>query len=424
MPTRVALPPPWPLVLRILVLPLLYAVPFALFFGFLLGGQPSSYARAYKASLVFSAVINVAVMANGRWLARWVGGGVGTVATPGRAVWQAASFALASMTGAAMAGVLVHLFVVPGFLGSTRSVIAMLVFSALFSALFVGIFYAVHFHRAYLERVRSEEQVKARIEHEMRTAAAIQQALLPIGRTLPPLFEVAGAALPSRSISGDFLDYFELPGGRLAFVLGDVAGKGPAAALMAAAIQGMFTSVADSEERPADAMDRVNRALVRRSVQSKFATVFHGLLLADGRLYACNAGHNPPLLVRAGGETQWLATGGLLLGVFEQATFEEQPVHLAPGDTLVLFSDGVTEAEAPGGEMFGEERLLHGVVAARAFPAAGILGHILEEVRTFGAGSPQADDITVLVVRYAGVPVPEPMLAALPESGRPAVELP
>jgi sigma-B regulation protein RsbU (phosphoserine phosphatase) len=251
-------------------------------------------------------------------------------------------------------------------------------------------------------RVREEERFKARVEHEMRTAAAMQQALMPMNRPVAPLFDVAGAALPGRTISGDFLDYFELPGARLAFVLGDVAGKGPASALVAATIQGMFSAVSESEERPADAIRRVNRALVSRAVQSKFATVFHGLLLGDGRLYACNAGHNPPLLLRADGRSEWLTVGGLLLGVFDQATYEEEPAHLAPGDTLVLFSDGVSEAVGPGGTMFGEERILTCLEAARRLSAAQVLDRLLVDVQTFAAGEPQADDITVLVVRYAG----------------------
>jgi sigma-B regulation protein RsbU (phosphoserine phosphatase) len=209
-----------------------------------------------------------------------------------------------------------------------------------------------------------------RVEHDIRTALAIQQALMPTSRRLPPLFDVAGAALPSRSISGDFLDYFESPGGRLAFVLGDVSGKGPASALLAAAIQGMFTSVAESEEHPADAIRRVNRALVRRAGHSKFATVFHGLLTPDGNLYACNAGHDPPLLLRGGGRSEWLQGGGLLLGIFEEAVYEDVSVRLSPGDALVLFSDGVTEAAGPDGEMFGEERVLACLEGTGGRPAA------------------------------------------------------
>ena len=212
-----------------------------------------------------------------------------------------ASYVAAAMLGAVLAGVIVNWLVLPGFLGSTHSIVAFFMFSVLFCALFTGIAFAFRFHGAFIARVRSEEQYKTRVEHEIRTALAIQQALMPTSRRLPPLFDVAGAALPIRSISGDFLDYFESPGGRLAFVLGDVSGKGPASALLAAAIQGMFTSVAESEEHPADAILRVNRALVRRAGHSKFATVFHGLLTPDGNLYACNAGHDPPLLPRGAG---------------------------------------------------------------------------------------------------------------------------
>src|SRR5262249_25683545 len=137
-----------------------------------------------------------------------------------------------------------------------RSIVLLGLFSLVFTLLFVGVSFAVHFYTAYIERVREEEHFKARVEHEIRTAAQIQQALLPRERTLSPRFEAAGACLPSRTIGGDFLDYFEVPGNRLAFVLGDVSGKGPPAAILAAAIQGMFFSVADSDESPAETIRR------------------------------------------------------------------------------------------------------------------------------------------------------------------------
>jgi hypothetical protein len=384
-------------VLRLLIL----ALPFALFFGFQSGEGWPAYVLLYKVCLVFVTVTWLAVAANERWVVPRLAPGHGRAGRR-EIVKHTASYTVAAVLGAALSAVLVRLFMIHRFMGNARSVMSLLLYTLLFAALSIGIAYAFHFHGAYMDRVREEERFQARVEHEMRTAAAIQQALMPMNRPVAPLFDVAGAALPGRTISGDFLDYFELPGGRLAFVLGDVAGKGPASALVAATIQGMFSAVSESEERPADAIRRVNRALVSRAVQSKFATVFHGLLTADGSLYACNAGHNPPLLLRAAGGSEWLTTGGLLLGVFDQAIFEEQPARLAPGDTLVLFSDGVSEAVGPGGAMYGEERILSCLEAARRLPAAGVLDRLLVDVQTFAAGEPQADDITVLVVRYAG----------------------
>src|SRR5262249_49788006 len=157
-----------------------------------------------------------------------------------------------------------------------------------------------------------------------------------------------------------------------------------------------------SDESPAETIRRVNGALVRRSVESKFATVFHGLLTPEGSMVACNAGHNPPLLLRRDGSTEWISAGGLLVGIFEQAQFDGQAFSLAPGDALVMYSDGVTEAESPGGEMYGEERLLASLQGAATKSASEIVSQVLDGVRNFSDGAGQADDITVLVVRYVG----------------------
>jgi len=255
-------------------------------------------------------------------------------------------------------------------------------------------------YRVYFERVREEERFKARVEHEIRTAAQIQQALMPRERELSARFEASGAALPSRTIGGDFLDYFEITDSRLAFVLGDVSGKGPPAAILAAAIQGMFFTVADTNETPSETVRRMNAALVRHSVESKFATMFHGSLTPEGRLVTCNAGHNPPLLIRADGSVQWIQADGLLVGVFDQAQFEEQSFALGPGDALVMYSDGVTEAENVGGEMYGEDRLAACLEGVSGKSAPEIVTLVLDSVRAFSHGAVQADDITVLVVRY------------------------
>jgi serine phosphatase RsbU (regulator of sigma subunit) len=356
----------------------------------------------YKVALVFTLTVGLFIRANEAWVVPRVvkkgeeGRGV--------ALRRTGSYATAGMVGTLVGAILVDHFIVHGVFGSGRSILILAIFSILFSALFIGIGSAQHYYGVYFERVREEERFKARVEHEIRTAAAIQQALLPGERPVSARFEAAGASLPSRTIAGDFLDYFEVPGDRLAFVLGDVSGKGPPAAILAAAIQGMFSSVAESDESPAEALRRINGALVRRAVESRFATVFHGLLAPDGRMVTCNAGHNPPLLLRHDGTTQWITTGGLLVGVFEQAQFEEESFALAPGDALVLFSDGVTEAQSASGEMYGEDRLLALLKGATAKSATEIVNHVLDDVRVFSDGAAQADDITVLVVRYKGSP--------------------
>ena len=244
---------------------------------------------------------------------------------------------------------------------------------------------------------------RAQTEHELRMAAEIQQALLPQALRTGIGFEVAASSRPCRTIGGDFVDYFDLPDGALAFVLGDVAGKGPAAALLAAVLQGVFTANALRGGTPAMQIAEANAALVRRGIDSRFATAVYAVLHVDGRFTYCNAGHNPPLLVRQDG-TLRLETGGMVIGMVAQTTFEEETIQLDCGDAVVAFSDGITEARNTLGEEFGEERLLFFVNAHRELPPAALLQALFEEVHRFSAGCVQADDLTVLVLGYSGSP--------------------
>jgi serine phosphatase RsbU (regulator of sigma subunit)/predicted ester cyclase len=244
---------------------------------------------------------------------------------------------------------------------------------------------------------------RAQTEHELRMAAEIQQALMPQALCRGIGYQVAASSRPCRSIGGDFIDYFNLPDGAFAFVLGDIAGKGPAAALLAAVMQGVFTANAYRCGTPAIQIGEANDALVRRGIDSRFATAVYAVLSRDGRLTYCNAGHNPPLLVRASGMHR-LETGGMVVGMIKEATFEEQTVQLEPGDVLVAFSDGITEARNVDGEEFGEGRLLTCVNAHRELAPAVLLQEIFETVHHFSAGGAQADDLTVLVLSYSGSP--------------------
>ena len=250
-------------------------------------------------------------------------------------------------------------------------------------------------------RLYRETLDKAKMEQEMRIAADIQRALLPEAQRMGGFFEAVGASVPCRSIGGDFFDYVDLPDGEFGFAVGDVAGKGAPAALLTAMMQGVFASQASSGTGPAMTLSRVNQALIRRSVESRFATAFYAVLTTDGRLTYCNAGHNPPLLIRANGMER-LETGGLILGLFEHATFEEETIRVAPGDILVIFSDGVTEALSLSGEEYGEDRLLECATRFREKSVPDLLDAILASVRQFTIGAVQSDDVTALVLRYVG----------------------
>ena len=250
-------------------------------------------------------------------------------------------------------------------------------------------------------RLYRETLEKARLDQELRIAAEIQQGLLPEPRYLGKGLEVVGASIPCRSIGGDLFEYIDLPSGDFGFALGDVAGKGPPAALLTAALQGMFTAHAASEGGPAATLARVNQALVRRAVQNRFVTMAYGIVSPDGQLTYCNAGHNPPMLFTRGTVLR-LEEGGMVLGLFGHAQFAQATLPLNPGDVLVVFSDGVSEAIDVAGEEFGDDRIVSCIGANLHLEPAALLEHLLAAVRQFSEGTIQRDDVTALVLRYTG----------------------
>jgi serine phosphatase RsbU (regulator of sigma subunit)/ketosteroid isomerase-like protein len=244
----------------------------------------------------------------------------------------------------------------------------------------------------------------ALLSREVATAAKIQQALMPPAQYVGVNFEIAAASVPCRAIGGDFVDYFDLPAGAFGFALGDIAGKGPPAALLAGVVQGILAGRAPDGGTPAETLTHVNHVLLRRAIDARFATVAYGVLSSDGRLTYCTAGHNPPLLIAQQGRRRF-TKGGLMLGAFEHATFEQETVQLHPGDLVVAFSDGMTEAADGDGEEFGEVRVLECIEAHRELPPAAHLDRLFERVREFTNDAPQQDDLTALVLLYTGTAV-------------------
>ena len=255
---------------------------------------------------------------------------------------------------------------------------------------------AVAIENAKLYRTALE---KVRLEQEMQTAADIQQALLPTANRTGAFFDAAAETLPCRSIGGDFFDYMDLPDGGFGFALGDVAGKGPPAALLGAMLQGSLAAQAFASVGPAATMAAVNTALVRRGIQGRFVTLFYGVLYPDGRLTYCNAGHNAPVLVTKG-VPQRLETGGMVIGLFDGVPFEEATVALGPGDFVVVFSDGVSEALDADEEEYGDDRLIESIAVMSDPKVEARLRHLFGSVDTFTAGAPQHDDVTAMVVGY------------------------
>jgi len=254
-------------------------------------------------------------------------------------------------------------------------------------------------------RLYRETMEKARMEQEMRIAAEIQQALLPKAEHVGGFFTAAAASLPCRSIGGDFYDYVDLPQGSLGFALGDVAGKGPPAALLSAMMQGMFAAQAASSDTPSRTISRVNTALYRRGIESRFVTLMYGVLDSDGQLTYCNAGHNPPLIITMSGPEvtcRRLECGGPIVGLFEGAAYEEETISLTAGDWLIIFSDGVSEAMSASEEEYGEERIVSCVAASATLEPPQLLAALFADVRKFTRGAAQSDDITAMVLRYEG----------------------
>jgi sigma-B regulation protein RsbU (phosphoserine phosphatase) len=248
-------------------------------------------------------------------------------------------------------------------------------------------------------RLYRETMEKARMEQEMRIAAEIQQALLPKAGRAGAYFRAAAASLPCRSIGGDFYDYVDLEDGSFGFALGDVAGKGPPAALLSAMMQGIFAAQAAGSDSPSRTIARVNLALYRRGIESRFVTLMYGSLDPMGKLLYCNAGHNPPLVIGQNGFRR-LECGGPIVGLFENANYEEETVTLTAGDWLIVFSDGVSEALSASGEEYGEGRILACVQKNMTLEPQKLLEAMFSDVREFARGAAQNDDITAMVLRY------------------------
>jgi sigma-B regulation protein RsbU (phosphoserine phosphatase) len=267
---------------------------------------------------------------------------------------------------------------------------------------------------------RSGRARALRRARELEHAREIQRGLLP--RVLPavPGWDVAAACEEAEGVGGDTYDVCAVDDRRIAFSIADVAGKGIPAALLATNLQAAVRSAVAEHPEPADLCHRVNRILCAMVPPDRFVTFFYGLLdTADGTLRYCNAGHNPPLLVRADGTAGWLQAGGRVFGFDPASTYTESATALAPGDRLVLYTDGVVEARNASGEEFGEDRLAS-AAADGGGHAAGLLAHVLADLGAF-AGERREDDRTVVVVRRnsaAGASAPSPTSVAAPPPSR------
>jgi len=247
-------------------------------------------------------------------------------------------------------------------------------------------------------RLLEESLEKRRLEEDMRIAAEIQTNLLPREAPRVPGWDLVGINLPCRTVGGDYYD-FAVETGRLRIALGDVSGKGTGAALLMTVLRAAVRANW-AEPSLVDAMARINRSVCQNVPSNKYVTFFVAALDPEShRLSFVNAGHNPPLLVRRDGSVERLATGGLVLGLFENVVYEEGSVEIERGDTLVAYSDGVTETWSPEDEEFGEEKLMALVAASRTLGARAQQDAILRELERFEAGARATDDRTLVVLK-------------------------
>ena len=249
-------------------------------------------------------------------------------------------------------------------------------------------------------RLAEVEEAERIMQRDLSQAAEIQGRMLPDEAPRVPGADLAGFNAACRTVGGDYYDFFPYTGSRVGLALGDVSGKGMPASLMMMALHARVQVLAENPGDLAAFMTRLNKATCAKCPANRFITFFFSVLdAATGELAFANAGHNPPIVIRASGESQMLEGGGPVLGVLPIAPYSEQREHLGPGDVLVLYSDGVTEANNANFDEFGEERFIEVLKRHRHEPAAGIVTAVTNALGEFAAGAPQADDITLVVAK-------------------------
>jgi serine phosphatase RsbU (regulator of sigma subunit) len=249
-------------------------------------------------------------------------------------------------------------------------------------------------------RFAEVEQARQLMARDLEQAAEIQQGFLPA--VAPPVrgLDLAGHNAPCRTVGGDYYDFFPYGTSRVAMVLGDVSGKGMPASLLMMGLQARVQVLIEEPKSLADVMTRLNRITAANLPSNRFITLFFCILDGDtGEVTFCNAGHNPPVIVRADGSYEQLKGGGPVLGILPNIEYAEYHIQLDEGDALVIYSDGVTEAANPAGEEFEIEGLAAAVIAARRESAATVIGSVNKAVVKYTAGAPPADDVTLIVAR-------------------------
>jgi serine phosphatase RsbU (regulator of sigma subunit) len=248
-------------------------------------------------------------------------------------------------------------------------------------------------------RLYESEMALQKMNEEIKLASQIQIGLLPTEKPQIPGYDIAGKSIPAQVVGGDYFDFIAVDDRRVALCLGDVSGKGLPAALLMANVQATLRGQTLTADSAQGCIQRCNRLLYRSTSSEKFVTLFYGILDRERHaLCFTNAGHENPFLVTEAG-TSRLTDGGVVLSILEEFPYQEATVDLRPGDLLVIFSDGITEAINPAQELFGEERLGAVIAEHRMATAQELIERIVAAVRAYAGTAPQTDDMTLLVVK-------------------------
>jgi len=247
------------------------------------------------------------------------------------------------------------------------------------------------------------------MERELQMARGVQASLLPHETPQVPGWEFEARWQPAREVSGDYYDFIPLDGEQLGFVIADVSDKGMPAAVFMALTRSTIRATVSQLLSPVDAIAEANRLICADSADGMFVTLFYAMLdPSSGKLTYVNAGHNPPLLCRAGehGEGELLEElrpTGMALGIVDDFPFEQRTLDLQPGDSILLYTDGVTDATGEGQQQFGMERLRRVILEHQSAPVSGMVAALERSIGGFTGGATQFDDIAILAVKRVGV---------------------
>lgn len=248
----------------------------------------------------------------------------------------------------------------------------------------------------------AEALEKKKLEEEMNLAHDIQQKLLPLVSPQITGYDIHGLNIAAQAVGGDYYDFIELDKTSLLFALGDVSGKGMAAALLMANLQASLRAQAGIHSQIIYLTSTLNNHICNSTSSTQYITFFSGVLdTENNEVKYCNAGHNPPLLIKNNGDTELLDGGGIPLGFIPDTIYSESITFIEKGDILAVFSDGIIETFDADENEFGESRLAELIHKLKAFESKEIARKIIDELKEFAAGNPAADDVTLIIIKRA-----------------------